>query len=70
MTSHYLRRNRKALSHKPRGRTGSGNRKLDDSQRAYMRELYATGRYRMSELARMFEVSQSTVQKVTANEGA
>lgn len=66
MTSHYARRQRSDLSHKPRGRTGSGNAKLDDSQREYMRELWASGKYRQMELAQMFGVSQSTVQKVTA----
>jgi len=62
MTAHYERR--RALSHKPRGRTGSGNAKLDDTQREFMRKLYASGKLKLKEIAAAFSVSYATARKV------
>lgn len=64
MTSHYERRQRKPLSHKPRGRKGSGNAKLDDTKREYMRKLHRTGKYTLKELADNFSVCYGTAQRV------
>ena len=47
-------------------RSGKYPKKLDDTQRAKIKELYATKEYSYTILAKEFKVSRSTIQKIVS----